>query len=148
MLGVARLRCRNWKSAARHSRGWREEFAERFGGTPWRRHLLTGLRAALEALQAARCQRVYVNGSFVTAKAEPADFDACWEADGVDPASLDPVLLDFSDHRRAQKDKFGGELFLAHGPADSSGHRFLDFFQRDRDGRPKGIVAINLGELT
>ena len=130
-----------------HEAGW-EEFAERFGGTRWRRHLLAGLRAALEVLQAAGCQRVYVNGSFVTAKAEPADFDACWEAGDVDPARLDAVLLDFSDHRRSQKDKFGGEMFLAHGPADSAGHRFVDFFQGDRDGQPKGIVAINLGELT
>jgi len=33
------------------------------------------------------------------------DFDACWEAGGVDPAVLDPVLLDFSALRAAQKAK-------------------------------------------
>ncbi|MHB8620801.1 MAG: DUF6932 family protein [Chloroflexota bacterium] len=96
---------------------------------------------------AADCRRVYVNGSFVTAKEEPGDFDGCWEAAGVDPARLDPVLLDFSDQRNAQKEKFGGELFVASGPADGAGRQFLDFFQQDRDGRPKGIVAIDVGGL-
>jgi hypothetical protein len=32
--------------------------------------------------------------------------------------------------------------------ADALGHRFLDFFQLDRDGRPKGIVQINLKDLS
>jgi len=75
-----------------------------FGTTQWRRQLLSGLRAALEALRVARCRRAYVDGSFVTAKEVPGDFDGCWEAEDVDPDALDPVLLDFLDihvrHRR------------------------------------------------
>jgi hypothetical protein len=52
-----------------------------------------------------------VNGSFVTAKEEPADFDACWDSQGVDLDALDPVLLDLSAGRASQKARFGGELF-------------------------------------
>lgn len=52
-----------------------------------------------------------MNGRFVTAKDEPADFDACWETEGVDLDALDPVLLDQSAGRQRQKDRFGGELF-------------------------------------
>ena len=52
----------------------------------------------------AGCRRAYVDGSFVTAKEVPGDFDGCWEAEDVDPDALDPVLLDFLDihvrHRR------------------------------------------------
>lgn len=129
-----------------HEAAW-TDIVERFGGTPWREHLLAGLKLALDALKAAGCRRVYLNGSFITAKDEPGDFDGCWEAGGVDAGRLDPVLLDFSNHRRAQKEKFGGELFLANSPADGAGRRFLEFFQRDRDGRAKGIVAIDLGGL-
>lgn len=58
--------------------------------------------------------------------------NACWEADGVDADLLDPVLLDLRDRRRAQKVKYGGELFVADWPAEPGGKRFIDFFQRDR----------------
>jgi hypothetical protein len=110
--------------------------------------LLTGLRAALEALRVAGCRRVYVDGSFVTAKEVPGDFDGCWEAEDVDYEALDPVLLDFRDRRAAQKAKFGGEMFVASWGADPEGARFLDFFQIDKNtGDAKGIVAIDLGAL-
>ena len=49
----------------------------------------------MENLKNAGCLTVYLNGSFVTNKEVPNDFDACWEEDGVDPAVLDPVLLTF-----------------------------------------------------
>src|SRR6476646_6535357 len=67
-----------------HESSWTELEAA-FGGTPWRRQLLSGLRAALEALRVAGCRRAYVDGSFVTAKEVPGDFDGCWESQGVDP---------------------------------------------------------------
>ena len=92
-------------------------------------------------------RRVYVDGSFVTAKPDPGDFDGCWETDGVDPVRLDPVLVTFDSYRRAQKAKYGGELFFADAPADPAGTAFTDFFQRDRSGHPKGIVALSLGAL-
>ncbi|MEM7758676.1 MAG: hypothetical protein AAF298_11195, partial [Cyanobacteria bacterium P01_A01_bin.40] len=75
------------------------------------------------------------------------DFDVCWQDDNVDLKlllELDPVLLDFSQKRAAQKAKYGGELFLASVPADALGQTFLEFFQRDRNGNPKGIVEISL----
>jgi hypothetical protein len=82
-------------------------------------------------------------------KRSRGDFDACWDVVGVDASLLDPVLLDFDDGRRAQKERFGGELFLANAQADAeSGALFLDFFQRDRDGEPKGIIQIDLEDLT
>lgn len=109
--------------------------------------MLLGLRAALEALQTARCRTVYIDGSFVTAKEEPGDFDACWDAVGVDFDLLDPVLLDFEDARKAQKERFRGELFPAASRAEPGGTRFLEFFQQDRDGNPKGIVKISLEDL-
>ena len=62
--------------AGEHRARW-DEIVERFGYTPWRRKLLDGLEAALASLRAAGCDRVYLDGSFVTAKEEPADFDAC-----------------------------------------------------------------------
>lgn len=110
--------------------------------------MLAGLRRALEALRLAHCAVVYINGSFVTAKTLPGDFDACWSVAGVDPALLDPVLLDFSDSRAAQKAKYGGELFPAELAEGATGKIWLEFFQQDRaTGRVKGIVAMELRSI-
>ena len=130
-----------------HEASW-QEVVDRLGTTAWRLRLVAGLLDALKALHIAGCDRVYVNGSFATAKGRPGDFDACWEIAGVDPGLLDPILLTFADGRAAQKARFLGELFPAESPADAAGTVFLAYFQRDRrTGRPKGIIAIDLGEL-
>lgn len=124
-----------------------EEFVTRFGTTQHRLNLIAGLKIAMAQLQTAGCPTVYVDGSFVTHKLVPGDFDACWEANGVDMAQLQtiaPALLKFDAKRAAQKAAYGGEFFPAGWPADSAGTLFLEFFQMDRDGNSKGIIAINL----
>ena len=125
-----------------------EELVERFGSTPYRMKLIEGLKRALQSLALAGCRTVYVDGSFVTAKEVPGDFDACWDPAGVEVSRLDPVLLDFSNRRAAQKAKYGGELFLSSGWA-AAGKVFLDFFQTDKaTGEAKGIVAIDLQKVS
>jgi hypothetical protein len=120
---------------------------ERFDTNARRRQILAGLLRALQALKAAGCRRAFVDGSFVTSKELPGDFDGCWDLDGVDFDALDPVLLDFEGHREAQKAKYDGEMFIAAAQADALGARFLDFFQLDRDGRPKGVIQIDLEDI-
>lgn len=130
-----------------HDATW-EAIVDRFGTTPRREELLTGLHEALVSLRDAGCRRAYLDGSFVTAKEEPGDFDACWEVAGVDADRLNPVLLTFADARRAQKERFGGELFPAEAAAEPHGTRFVEYFQRDKfTGEPKGIVAVDLETL-
>lgn len=129
---------------------WAEwnEFSERFGATSYRQVLLAGLKRALDALRTANCKTVYIDGSFVTAKEVPGDFDACWSVNGVVVERLDPVLLNFDNLRAAQKAKFFGELFPAEAPADLSGQVVLGFFQVDKEtGEPKGIIALDLRRL-
>jgi hypothetical protein len=92
----------------------------------------------------------FLDGSFVTAKEFPADYDACWDAIGVRIEDLDPVLLDFSRRRSAQKAKFFGELFPAQSQAEATSpyQAFLDFFQHDKDsGNKKGIIGINIATI-
>lgn len=109
-----------------------------------RRQLFEGLLAGAKALATAGCQYLYLDGSYVTGKPNPGDYDACWDPSGVDPALLDPVFLDFSNARLNQKNKFKGEFFPFGAPA-AVGKVFIDFFQTDRfTGLPKGIVLINL----
>jgi hypothetical protein len=124
-----------------------EEFVSRFGSTSHRLSLINGLKTAMVLLKKSDCPAIYIDGSFVTSKLVPGDFDACWDTDGVDMAklkSIAPNLLKFEAKRAAQKASYKGEFFPADWSADSSGTRFLDFFQMDRDGDPKGIIAIEL----
>ncbi len=130
-----------------HKATW-HEVADRFGTGPRRRELLAGLRAALDALRAAGCDKVYLDGSFVTTKPNPNDFDGCWDIAGVDPDLLDPVLLTFDRGRVAQKTKYQGELFPAQFRQGGTGVTFLELFQLDKEtDRAKGIVALDLRTL-
>jgi hypothetical protein len=130
-----------------HDASW-DEIVTRYATNTRRADLLDGLLDALHSLRAAGCTTAYLDGSFVTAKEHPGDFDGCWESSGVDPARLDGELLDFSDARAAQKARYGGELFPVEASAEPAGTTFLDYFQRDREsGEPKGIIAIALRDL-
>jgi hypothetical protein len=130
-----------------HDATW-DEIVAAFATNARRTALLEGLLAALRSLKTAGCTRAYLDGSFVTAKDQPGDFDGCWEAAGVDPEALDPVLLDFIHPRTAQKAKYSGELFVASSAADPAGTAFLEFFQTDKiTGNRKGIIAIDLRGL-
>lgn len=124
-----------------------EEIERAFGINEHRIHLLRGLKAALHILQNAGCLTTYIDGSFVTSKEKPADFDCCWNIDEVSLELLDPTLMNFSDKQTEQKEKFGGELFpnLAEQDPELS---ILDWFQLDKNtGKAKGIVAIDLRNL-
>ena len=127
-----------------HVASW-DEVVERFGWTERRRRLLDRLADAIELLTKAGCRQIWVNGSFVTAKNEPGDFDACRETDDVDLDALDPMLLDLSNHRAAQKARVGGELF-PNVVETQSGLSFAEFFQNERDTSHKGIVVIHLSK--
>lgn len=126
-----------------------QELVDQFGWNESRRQLLAGLHGALTALKSAGCRTVYIDGSFVTEKELPADFDGCWDRAGVVLRKLlDTPLWTFDRGRAAQKKAYGGELFPADAQADAAGRRFLDFFQVDRTtGERKDIVVLDLGSL-
>lgn len=120
------------------------EVEERFATNAARRKLFDGFTRGVDALRRAGCRIVYLDGSYVSEKPHPADYDVCWDTAGVDPAKLDPVLLDYSDGRRRQKEKYAGEFFPADRTADGR-HTFVDFFQTDKHtGKKKGILRIRV----
>ncbi len=107
---------------------------------------MRGLRMAMEQLKAGGCRTIYINGSFVTIKPDPGDFDACWDSEDVDYDYLRknaPRLLNHLD-RSAQKSKYKGEIFRSDQPVGDYGLNSIEFFQRDRQLNPKGIIAIDL----
>jgi hypothetical protein len=120
------------------------DVADRFAADAFRKHLFQGFQKGVEDLRVAGCRTVFLDGSYVTAKGVPGDFDACWDGTGVDCTKLEPTLRDFDDSRKNQKARYGGEFFPAHWLADGV-LTYLEYFQIDRfTGNPKGIIRISL----
>lgn len=119
--------------------------ADRFASNARRRRLFGGLVRASRSLAHAGCKRVFLDGSFVTSKPWPGDYDACWDPSGVERDLMDPVFSIFDEGRAAQKAKFSGEFFPSTSRADAAGRNFFDFFQIEKfSGLRKGIVLIDL----
>lgn len=127
-------------------------FSLRFGFSQRRKDLLQGLSSAISILKAAGCSTIYIDGSFVTDKELPNDIDCCWEGDfniiGNNLLQLEPVLLDLTDGRRKQKEKFKCEFFNSEMILIDQYSRYsraIDFFQQIRfSNEKKGIICINI----
>ncbi len=121
-----------------------EEVTANLAWTAARRRLLEGLNRALQNLAAAGVRRVWIDGSFVTDRDEPEDVDGCWEAsEWILEDVLDPVFWDDRPPRQAMKQKYGVDFLIAlpgAGPKPS----LQEFFMTDRDGRPKGLLLLEL----
>lgn len=127
-----------------HEVSW-EVIKDTFGFNKHRMKLLKGLDNALIMLKKAGCKQFYLDGSFVTKKEFPRDYDACWDVDGVDATLVDPAFFNFENNRMLQKAKYYGEFFPVNMKEKNSGKLFLDFFQIDREsGNKKGIVRLTL----
>lgn len=125
-----------------------KQVKQAFGYNSTRRRQFEGLLVACTALQQAGCGTLYLDGSFVTGKPRPGDYDACWDPNGVTGGLLHPLFLVFDNKREAQKREFLGEFF-PFGIEAEPGVSFLDFFQKDRfSGEAKGIIAIDLSTET
>lgn len=119
------------------------EVEERYAITEHRKLLFDGFQKGAEYLWRAGCRVIFLDGSFITEKEKPNDFDVCWDPTGVSPRQLNPVFFDFSNKRAAQKKQFKGEFFPSTAKADSTSF-FIDFFQIDKyTGTAKGIVRIH-----
>ena len=116
-----------------------------FGSSIGRRRLLMrGLRVAIANFELSGVRMFWLNGSFTTDKNEPNDIDGCWEyTPNVDIKRLDPVFL---GPRKAMKEKYGLDFFISNIAESESGLPFPEFFQVNREGEPKGIIVIRLGD--
>jgi hypothetical protein len=112
--------------------------------TPRRKRLAHRLRRWIDLARAVSARRLFVDGSFVTAKPEPNDVDAVvWlppdfvarvSNGNLEAMELETMLLT----RRPE------EIFAAEDRRDCDD--WLEFFNRTRepDGRRKGVVEIEL----
>ena len=88
-----------------------QEVEELLAFNSHRLNLFNGLVSAASLLAQSGCKYLYLDGSYVTEKDMPNDFDACWSLEEVNLESLDPIIWDIENGTTAQKKRFGGELY-------------------------------------
>jgi len=122
-----------------------KEIEDQFCFNDHRLKLFKKALKAIKNLAASGVKDIYIDGSFVEDKACPNDIDGCWlPTSSVKSSKIDPVLLDFSRSREQMKMKYGVDFFPANVLEGGTGKPFLEFFQKTRDGKPKGILKIKL----
>ncbi len=115
-----------------------------FATNEHREWLFEGFKRGVKVFRKAGCKKIYLDGSFVTDKDKPGDYDACWDPTSVDLKKIDPVLLIFDNNRHAQKAKYFGEFFPSTALADGT-NIFRYYFQNDKyTGKAKGIIRLEL----
>lgn len=123
-----------------------EEVKKRFGDGIRRKQLLQNLETVLTQMGNCGVETVYLGGSFVTDKPRPSDIDGCFDLTSKVDQKLMVPFLPVTDANRDMARKFHkAEFFPSHFIEGRSGMPFKEFFQRDRSGVRKGIVAIKVG---
>lgn len=116
------------------------EILQRFGrGTKRRLRLGKGLSEVLGLARAIGAVRVVIDGSFVSAKSEPADIDGLV----IVPVGFKPLGEELSRLRRA-RDLFDCDLVVLPAHEKVAIRNRIEFFSTDRDGIPKGLVEVSL----
>jgi hypothetical protein len=123
------------------------EIGGRLTWTTTRRGVFSNLSSWVAHMRAAGCEMVFVDGSFVSTKPDPGDFDACYDPRGVDPTRLAPCLLFQSQADiPAAKQLFGGDIRIDYALPPTSILRYVEYFQRDSrvPGLRKGLLKLDL----
>jgi hypothetical protein len=109
--------------------------------TAQRRFLMRQLKRAYINFKMAGVKMIKLAGSFIGPKANPSDIDGCW----VNSESVDlKKLRSFPEMRNRFTMKFDLELdfFECSQIELDTKLEFSDFFQKNRDDQPVGIIAI------
>ncbi|WP_433942228.1 DUF6932 family protein [Brevundimonas diminuta] len=125
-----------------------DEVVQLCGFSHRRRELLQGLLRGAYALREAGVRELFIDGSFSTKKHNPTDYDCCYDTNDVNYDLLDPVLDDFENERARMKEKYHGEFLPAYAAANwPEREPYRTFFQHEKNGRPKGILVLDLATL-
>jgi hypothetical protein len=124
-----------------------EQIRRRFATNHRRREIFEGLEWVVGELLGRGVQEIWINGSFVTSKVRPRDVDVIFSPTvgyghgwGILHISSRDALklqrrVDLLTSSSGQPDLVTGLLVP-----------ILDFFQRDRNGRRKGILKLTVGQ--
>ena len=115
------------------------EVQQRFGSNDTRRSLLRHLNNFVELIRSVDAKRLIVDGSFVTAKENPADIDVILVLpDTFDTTTREARIL------LESRIRFNIHLFPVREGDNEFFQHWIGFFGHDRDGAPKGLVEVSL----
>lgn len=121
------------------------EFEEQFGTTALRKQKIRNATRYFEIFSSCGCTTVYIGGSFVSTKKNPADIDVCFDVTNIDDEKLKKLFPEFFGPNRINKlGEIRRELKCHLFIFDQDNTRFFEFLQYDREGNPKGLVKISL----
>jgi hypothetical protein len=120
------------------------EVRRRFGAANKRRvELMKGLSTIVARARQAGGLRIYLDGSFVTMKKEPLDWDAVLVVpEGFDPTTEEGVALGDRDAVRTLHE--GDLLVFFEDDKEAIEHYVGRVFAHDREHRKKGVIVIRL----
>jgi hypothetical protein len=107
-----------------------------------RKQLFAAFEEVISILSECNCPEVYLDGSFITTKEEPNDYDLCYESKGIVRTLR---LREFLTNSDTRKEKYLGDIFI-HMPEPPYYVSHVEHWQKDgrKDGMRKGIVRIKL----
>lgn len=124
------------------------EMEEKLGFSRKRRKLLSAMKTLITYCKYLQCDVLYIDGSFVSTKISPADYDACWDTTATDKEPIMNAVEQSSlnSDSESQKEEFGGEIYPAFVKAPlNHGMTILEYFQTIKDGEgKKGIIKLKL----
>jgi hypothetical protein len=122
------------------------DFKLQFGINKSRIEKIERLLIFLKLFKSFGCNNVYIVGSFITSKEFPNDIDLCVDITNVDYKKLAkgyPELLSAKGIKKIKDEhKIHLPLFFDFGSTE-----LLDWFRKDRDDNPRGLVKIYLNDI-
>jgi len=119
-----------------------EVFSRFCSGNPRREELGINLRKFLQFARSCGIARFLLDGSFVTDKTEPADYDCII----VVPSTFDEddIYADLLSSPREMKKSYSADAYVVNESDGKLLDWWIDFFGTDRSGYSKGIVEVAL----
>lgn len=123
-----------------------DEVRNRFSTNAPRNRLFILLLEVLSIFRDCGCPEVYLDGSYVTAKVEPADYDLCYEPTGI---KATPNFYEFLTSKDTRKERYGGDIF-PRMPVPPFHFDHVEHWQTDgrNNDVAKGILKIKLQNET
>lgn len=118
------------------------EVENKFAYNVRRKALSAGLSNVIRILKEANCLEVFLDGSYITTKEEPDDYDLCFEPTDLQPTEELRALLSAKENRKTE---YLGDIF-ARLPEPPYFFDYVTNWQRDgrNDDVIKGILRIEL----
>ena len=121
------------------------EFEQQFGTTEGRKQKIRNATRYFEIFSSCGCTAVYIGGSFVSTKKNPADIDFCFDISDIDEEKLKKLFPEFFGPNRINKlGEIRRERKCHLFTFDQDDTKFLELLQYGREGNPKGLVKIGL----